>query len=595
MLRSWLIVALLLAARQAVAAPATVGVSDVKRGQRGYGLTVFRGYKIERFEVEVIDVLRKFLPKQDLILMRGKHPVLDHAGVLGGMSGSPIYIGGRLAGALAYGWRFSKDAIFGVTPIRSMLPLLQRPLRGPDKLAAVRSRSRARGVRTLRALAEASAWRRDRWWRIAPPRKRDRDPRVLLQPVAVPLNVAGVSRQALPLVRDAFAAYGFEPVQGGGTGKAEGPTSFHPGSAIGVQMVRGDISMTGTGTVTQVQGKKLIAFGHSMFNAGEIYLPVVSSKINHPVASVARSFKLSSPARELGRLAQDRQPGIMVETGRRIPTVPMTLTLRNGKRRALYRVELAQHRLLTPALVRTVTASAVKEAMADVAKATFSVKTRFALRGYRPVVIKEDSYASGGLRTGIFFTRGLRSLRALMNNEFAPAELERIDVAIDVTYGVTPVEIVGARLDSNVVEAGERLRVRVTFRPFGGKEFTKSYPLVIPRSLAGSILKLEIAGGRHVKPERAPPQNLAQLLRYIEQDYPARSVILSLYTPTHGIHLRGRTIRELPFSILDSLRTGAQTREEKVFRTASRAVHRTSRLVAGKKEIRIRVRNEATE
>jgi hypothetical protein len=582
---------------QPVKLPPTIPIEQIKPGMTGYGLTVFSGFKVERFKVRVISVLKNFLPKQDLFLVYVDHPRVRKTGVQGGMSGSPIYIQGKLAGALAYGWRFSKEPVAGITPIADMFKLLGRKARGPGK-SGYASRIEGRSSKAVDRLARLTGLRRDRWWKLPFSQPRPR-PRTMLTPVAVPLNVAGFGTETLPMLRESFASYGFEPVQGGGTGKAEGPAKYEPGGAVGVQLVAGDMAMVGTGTVTWTGVRRILGFGHRMFNAGEIYIPAVTARINHTLASVARSFKLSSPARVIGALVQDRQAGILVDTKQKIGTVPMTVTMRTtegGKTvKRVFRAQLARHRMLTPTLAATVLSSAIAEAIPDVTHATMKVTARLTVKGYPQVKLVDHLYADSGARMAVvLFSRGVRAVRSVLNNPFTPAQVQRVDFDVQVNYGRDVVAITGLRVSSSEVDPGDRINLVVTFRPYSGHEFTKTYPLKIPRSISGALLKVEVASGGVVRPDRATPQNLRQYLKDIELGYSARSLVVSVYTPTQGVKLRGRVIKDLPASVIDALNTGTHIRKGKLFSTAVRQVHGTRRVITGKNQIRIRVRNEVT-
>ncbi|MBK8480752.1 MAG: hypothetical protein IPL40_06215 [Proteobacteria bacterium] len=599
MLAGWIALAPRIArAEDAAAAPPAVSVARAVAGtlplervrprMKGYGLTVFEGFKIEPFEVEVIDVLRGFLPKQDIILMRGRHPVLARAGVLGGMSGSPIYLEGKLVGALAYGWRFAKEPIFGVTPIANMLRLRDYPWRPEPAPANARAEPPARA---------AAAWwaelERRRWWELpfAAGRRASKaaaGPEALL-PVTVPLNTAGLTADARAQLRRGLASFGFEPLQGGGTGKSEGPERLTPGAALGVTLVDGDVAMNGTGTATWVEGSAVLAFGHSMFNAGQLVLPVGSARINHSLANLAHAFKLSSPARELGALVQDRQEGVLADTSRRARMIPMTVTLRAGEQREVYRVRVADHRMLTPMLVGSVVTSAIGQARADVADVSYDLITRLTVRGYPELRIVEQQHSDVGLRAAAANARGLAALRALMSNPFATVAIERIDVDLSAHYDRQPLRIVALAVPANVVAPGARVPLRVTFKPFAGPEVTRSYPLTIPRLLAGSVIVVEVGSGSSIRPEFAPPETLAQLLAQLPKSYPSRAVVVSLRSPSQGLKLRGRLVDELPPSALDTLRTGAEERDSAPLKTAERSVFPAPEIVLGRKELRLRV------
>lgn len=571
---------------------ATLSVDQIKAGQKGYGLTVFSGFKIERFSVEVIAVLKNFLPKQDIILMRGDHPVLRKAGVLGGMSGSPIFIEGKLVGALAYGWRFSKEPVFGVTPIADMKKLLKRKTKGRKRsldFIAMNAQEKKEHVAKLMAALDRRTNPLHRLKR-APQRSSQE---TMLRKVSVPLSVSGVRSELMGDIKEQFAKFGLNPLQGGGSGKAEGPKRFEMGGAIGVQMVRGDISMTGTGTVTYVDGSKVLGFGHPMFNAGEIYLPTVSARIQHPIASVSRSFKLSTPARQIGALVHDRQPGIMADMKGKAPMIPVKLTIKSKESQAVYTVELARHRFLAPNAIQIVVTNAVKEAMPDIASASFTMKTRYAIKGYPALMITDQSYSSGGLASGLFFAKGTRALRLLANNPFEDLQIERIDVEINTDYGNKPLQLVRLNATKNVASPGEKIALIAVYKPVGGgKTIYRRYPFAIPKSMTNGIIQVELAGGQHIKPEFATPESTEQYLRAIAKGYAAKAAVLSLSLPSKGLKISGRVLEDLPESAFDSLTPGSSSIKTTKIKTIKRQSFSEDKIIIGKKKIRLRINNE---
>jgi hypothetical protein len=572
----------------------TIPIELIRPGMKGYGLTVFSGFKIERFNVEVIDVVKNFLPRQDIFLVRIQHPTLSKTGIVGGMSGSPIYLEGKLAGALAYGWRFSKEPVCGITPIKNMLELVTRKRRGPTSSWA------AFGAPELKKHDIGGALAINRWSQNFSSARNGQMVDVTsaqpLTPLAIPLQAAGFPPEALSQLKESFQPYGFEPLLGGGTGQAEGPDQFQPGSSLAVQLVSGDMALSATGTVTWVKDNNVLAFGHRMLNAGELYLPAVTAKIHHTLASWDRSFKISSPGRVLGTLVQDRQAGIFVDANQRIGTIPMSLLLKYQGQQRLYKVQLARHRLLTPNLVNAVLMGALSEALSDVDLATFRVLTHFSIKGYPPLQVEDYLYSTGniGMVAGMF-SRGLRALREVLSNDFEPAFIERVDLEVDVKFATEVVEITSVRLNTATVNPGSKVNVLVNYRPFGGQEFTQRYSIQIPMALAGSLINLVVAGGTMVQPDRAIPQNMRQFLADLQDGYSAKSVVVSLETPFEGIKMRGRVLRDLPLSVIDTLNTSAQVRAEQTFHTAWRQVYPTSRAIVGKKNVRIRVRSEVTQ
>ena len=278
-------------ARQKAKFPVTfMPVSEVKPGMKGYGLTVFRGTQPERFDVEVIDVLHKFRADQDLILIRTKHPLLEHAKAVAGMSGSPIYLQGKLVGAYAYGWTFGKDPIVGVTPIQNMLAELKRPEPKPvgERKKSPKSSTKKESATEKTDDPFASLRHKARPYKVKPPEKAG------IVPLATPLLVGGLSPRALHRLRAELEDFGVVPFAAGGSAQENRgrwkDLRYVPGGALGVQLIGGDLSATAIGTITHVHKGKVLAFGHPMMNLGELSLPAAHAKVLHILASENRSF-----------------------------------------------------------------------------------------------------------------------------------------------------------------------------------------------------------------------------------------------------------------------------------------------------------------
>ena len=436
---------------------ATMDVGQLRPGMKGHGLTVFRGSRPERFDVEVIDVLRSFRPDQDLVLIRLNNPFLQRAKVVAGMSGSPIYVGGKLIGAYAYGWTFQSDAIGGVTPIANMLRELSRPLKFLDPV----SRAFVGRPITKRRLA----YRDQRvtshdvmgsWRRLAGD----------MPPTSVPVEYPGFERAMTPVMLGGFtehsaeflkrelAPFGLIPIQAGGAQRtravksaASGPP-FEPGSAVGVQLIRGDISATAVGTVTHVSGNRLVAFGHPMLNLGESGLPTARARVVHILTSQARSFKIAEAIAPAGMLIHDRPSGIVVDASRVAPTIPVHIRFHGvGKApRTQWRTEIAKHPVLSPMLTFSVLANTIQATLSDVSDITFDVTARVRLDGFaRPIQLRDRGVSNAGL-SGAFLLqlRLFALLAAAQNNPFRQVSVDGIDLDVNVRSGMELLEIVDA-------------------------------------------------------------------------------------------------------------------------------------------------------
>lgn len=587
----------------------TIDVSEITPGMQGYGLTVFRGTRPERFDVEVIDVLHNFRPDQDLILIRTPHPILNEAHVVAGMSGSPIYLDGRLAGAYAYGWPFSQNAVAGVTPIDNMLVEMRRPVR-PDAFPGADVFSRRRGRRrgrtamrpNLRGLppylgeepATATSALEMHAERLGLPRTPNRASPV---PAATPIMVGGLDDDIVQMLDEQLGRFGLMALQAGGGGQAQpsGPTRYVDGGAVGVQLVRGDVAATAVGTVTHVEGNRAVAFGHPMLNAGEPGLPTALVRVLHILSSVNRSFKISEPIRPLGTLVHDRQSGVVVDRGSNAATVPVRLRVLNvpSAPRTEWNFEVASHRLLTPVLLNAAINNAVKATASDNADVTFEATSRVWVEGRsQPLEVVDRGYS----RAGAANARALGGLRlfsmvaGVYGNPFEASRATRIEVDVNVRFERDTVRIVDAAVSGDEVDPGSTVPIRVTLRRWSQDEEIRVVNVRIPQRLAGETVRVEIEGGGAVRMDHPQPRDLDELLTNVQQAYSSTSLIASVRTPQRGLRFAGHVVRHLPPSALDTLQLRNDADRNRPFITYDRHEVDLGAVVGGNARVDLRVR-----
>jgi hypothetical protein len=381
---------------------------------------------------------------------------------------------------------------------------------------------------------------------------------------------------------------------GGAPAKAEGPSQFEPGGSISVELIRGDMSAVATGTVTYVDGDKVLAFGHPMFNLGESYLPITTAEVHTVLAALSSSFKIASPLVEVGTLLQDRQSGIVGDTGHRTDMIPVEVTVGgSGQGQRVFRASVVRHRFLTPMLASMVVANAAQAAASDVSDATITMRTALSVRGQGPFELVDHAYSDDGVSPRALGTlTGIKAIGDILFNPFSPASLDKIQVRVDVDYRPDVAVITGLSLLADALEPGSRPSLKVTLRPYNGAEYTESVPLDIPRALAGSLVKIEASAGNLVKPDLPPPENLNHLMRNLQTVYPARSIVVTLQAPDEGLTLRGNVVSQLPASVFDTLRPGASSRRGDTFKETLRVVVPTRGVVVGKQEIQVKIKDE---
>lgn len=577
-------------------------LSEVRPGMVGQALTVFQGRKPEPFQVRVVSVLRNFLPKLDVILVRAEDPRLQQSGIAAGMSGSPVYVDGKLIGAVAYGWNFAKEPLAGVTPIEAMLAERQRPRRTPglqraDAGGGLHALTLAEGGTEAGPLPATSGSLATAFGGVltaAPPAAPAAEGLASqLRPVAIPLAVAGFDDRTIAEMDRALRPLGLVPVRAGGGGRRAdaGPGVVEPGSAIGVELVRGDMSVVGTGTVTYVDKDTVVAFGHPMLGSGELYLPLVDAEIHAILPSLAQSIKLSSPVAEIGGLVQDRKACIVGDLAARVTMVPVTIrvTAPHAAPR-VFHAEIARHRRLTPALVALVANSAIADAEPDPVDMTMDITSRVKLRGRPELTLRDQFFSADGVTASLLASlRGVRAVGELLTNPFQPIVLERIDVDIDLAFRRDLVEIVGTTLRDGRVRAGQPATLDVTLRPYDGPEYTETLRVPIPAGVAGQSVKLEVTSGAFTRPDVAPPETLSGYLDALTKYYPSSAIVVGVQTLEDGVATRGRLLPELPSAALDTLRGSGRTRRLDAYRMTDKTVFPTKRIVTGKQELTVSV------
>lgn len=604
-------------------------LSAVRPGMTGHGLTVFSGTRPERFSVRVIGVLRQFQPQLDIILIQSDDERLKHSGIAAGMSGSPIYLEGKLAGALAYGWSFAKDPIAGVTPIEHIVRELRRPTRAaqsPQSRIELWEHSTTAQPGVDQALRHA----------LLPDLRSRRDGQVLhgvlpaiagadggsagsrLLPVALPLSVAGLGPRAIEDLRALLGPLGLVPLQATGGGAAAQPTTdegFVEGGAIAVQLARGDVSMTGTGTVTYIEGSRVAAFGHPMLGVGEVHMPVATAEVLTFLASQSMSFKMSMPRVEQGALLQDRPSCIVADTRERAPVLPLDVRVRiappgtSGIPQALvagagppssdpqidksFHIELAQHRMLTPLLLSVVSANAVQTVVPDVAEALVEIRSRMRVRGFPAIEHRDVLFSTEGLTSKMLTnSTGVRQLQELLNNPFGPVQIDGMELGIGVHFRAAAAEIIGIALPGDELDPDTRPSLHVTLRPYAGTPYVRSVPIDVPRWLAGQALKIEVQAGHQVKPELAPPENLRDFVDNLRTVYSASTLVVTLNTLEEGVTLRGRLVPALPASVIATLRPAGGSRRGEPYKRVGRQRVELDTVLSGKQELTVLVRDE---
>jgi len=587
-------------------------VSKVQRGQTGYGLTTFAGTTPERFTFEVVSVVKNFLPKQDIILVKSDDPKFAISGFWQGMSGSPLYLDDKLVCAFSYGFRFNKVALGGCTPIEYMKHEGEAVRRGKVVQAAGGTYKTVQPmaaslddwhrltptVDAAAAMAALGPVRRN-WLLSAPlPSPVTRPPAVDDQTMtaAVPLSISGFSAPAFGQLEKLFGETNIVPMRAGGSTSektAGGPARFVPGAPLAVELIRGDMSAAGICTVSYVDGDKVLSCGHPIFQTGETYAPVATATINAVVPSAQSAFLMGTAITEIGSLVQDRQAAIVADTGLRSPTIPVDITITSGTDKHLekgaFHVEIMNNKFLTPSLAGAAVMNAINYYLPDREDITARVESQVRIKGTEPLSFVDYVYANDGAASVMGAVRGLRVLVPLLLNPYAPVTIERVDLKVDLRFEANYGEIKEVKIPTSDLVVGHNV-LKVSMSTWDGKDIVEEVPVEVPATLAGGIVSLEVCAGDSAKLDAPPPVDLPSLLTAFRSLLPGNIWAVTLYPADEGVALDGKLVRDLPPSALDKLHPQSLTQRAQLYKPISRTKSPAKRVVNGASSMLVHVR-----
>ena len=535
---------------------------EVKAGQRAVAKTVFRGTKVESFNMEILGVLEKFDGTRSVILGRILDgPVVTRkSGVLQGMSGSPVYIKGRLAGAVALAWSFSKEPIAGITPIEEMLEAWE------GKGA---SRGEASGGRDRLARPVRVGGRPIEHVRIAPRPERPDPPGVMtLTPLGGFVQTSGLNWRAAERLAELVAPYGVQVLQGPAGGTME---SLRPplvaGAAVGAQLVGGDFDITALGTVTLVERGRVLAFGHPLFGLGELDVPMTGGYVHDIMPSMVISEKVMSPTRVVGRVSRDMQSAIAGEVGAKADTLPVTIEVMDEEagRTRRFRVEVARIREMLPALAAMAVLGAVDETRGRVARGSARVTVELEAEGRAPLRRGDYGYSDADAASAATMAV-LRPLAMFIDGPLGKLRIQKLRVRVETEETRRTASIERLTLPQSRVRAGDEVSLGVTVRPYGQEPVELAVRVKLPGDLPRGTLRIVVCGGADANAARAEvgaprptPVSMDQLVERYLGEYSQRDLVAQAATPRAGAALLGEELPDLPRSALEALQAAHPT------------------------------------
>ena len=515
-------------------------LSQVQRGQKGYGVSVFAGTELERFDVEVLGVLHDMSPNVSYVLARLSGHGLEDSGVIAGMSGSPVYIEGKLLGAVAFSWPFAKEAIAGITPIEAM-----RQLRGgaPPPLAmptaAMTSRRDLEGllpkkdVSSREVLAEALA---------------------KLRPMLGGQAAGAVSWSTTGFAaptQDLFAKGLGSVTPSGQAQPGAVPTDLAPGAAVAAVLVDGDLRLAATGTVTDRNEAGVLAFGHPFLGLGSVDIPMAGAEVVAVIANQYSSFKIANFGPTVGAFRQDRLAGIYGELGATASTLPLTVHVDSG-RSADYQLRLARVPQITPLLMGLSVLGAQEAAAQSTGPLGVDLEASFDL-GPKGIIKVNQSFDGDSAPTDAA-VHLLAFGNFFLNNGFDEVDLRRIDVRL--TQHPTPrtAALVGGYADRTELHPGEAVKLHLDLVPWRGEPVRRALTLQLPKDLPAGRYSVLVGDGVtldgvRMALEPAAPVRLDQALDLVRSFHSRRDLVAIGVYAGDGLAVAGEVLPRLPGSL----------------------------------------------
>ncbi|MEO6654955.1 MAG: hypothetical protein ABIO36_02635 [Pyrinomonadaceae bacterium] len=546
------------------AGPQIYPVSQLREGMKGTARTVFRGNKSEEFNVEILGVIPNWIgPKQDIIVGKLSGGNAERTSVFAGMSGSPVYIDGKLVGAISYSFPFSKEPICGITPIEQMISNV-------EQAPAIRAASVVPKTFSYAELLSNT-------WRPDVPGEANRNPvasgfptdsRLMavagqtFTPISTPMYFSGVSQQTLDQFAPELIRAGITPVASAGGDsrimpmKAATETTLVGGDSVVVSLARGDIQIAAAGTVTLRDGDKIYAFGHPFFSLGSANLPMSESHVITVVPNANNSFKLAVPDATVGSMTQDRATAIYGKLGQTPRMLPVKLKLTTSRGRSEeFNFESAFDELLTPLIVNAGVSNALAAQERGLGDSTIELNGEIKIKGEDSIRINRRF--AGGQAAAFAASAPAIPLAALLRANFGGLEIAGVTLNMKAIDGSNMATVDRIAIDKTQVRAGETIEITAFERTESGNYIVQKIPLTIPKDTAPGTLSVMIGDGNAVQLNTAitqfTPKTAAEMIATINRLKRSDRLYAVITRTTSGAIIGASEMPNLPPSFLATL------------------------------------------
>jgi hypothetical protein len=535
----------LLAAAALSAQPQFFPLKDIRPGMKGVGRTVFSGTRIEEFQVEILGVLDNIGPRQSLILARLAGGPLTETGVLQGMSGSPVYIDGRLAGAVAMAFAFSKEPIAGIRPIEEMVQAAEPP------------------ERRARRLATPADWQPAAQ---LPPREDVLAGGQRMVDIATPVSFGGFTRTAIEHFAPQLRALGLEPQQGlGGGGRLDpklgAPAQLEPGSMISVQLLAGDMSIGADGTVTYIDGNRVYAFGHRFLSAGATDLPFARAEVLALLPNLSASFKISTPREWMGAITEDRSTAVAGRLGLRAAMVPVSIAVaehgaggRPGPTHS-YEFQMVRDPVLSPFLLQMAMFSALDATERSAGEASFGVSGTVEFENGFPPLRLNNMYAGDLNLAALAALSTAAPVAYAIGSGFDAIQLKRVVLNIESFPHKRQLQVDQVWSSRREVRPGETVDLTVVLSGDNGAELTRKVSYAVPVGASLGPLQFTVADATTINLTEfrqllfSTPNSPTQLISFLNALRANTKAYLRVWRMAPAYDVEGETLSDPPPSV----------------------------------------------
>ena len=530
----------------------TISVSEIHAGMRGVSYTVFQGTNPESMGVEVLGILKNANgPKGDIILVRLSGEKAEYTGVVAGMSGSPVYLDGKLAGALAFRiGEFSKEPIAGVTPIAEMLEINAMD-RSPGSSSTMNAKTgvAAPSKTSGPGLGEAPS-----------DGMPSRDFANYLKPIEAPLVFSGFSQEAMQRFAPQFAQAGIMPVLGvGSVSDVKQPEPLEPGSAISAILVRGDMDIAATCTVTYMDAQHLLACGHPLLQFGMVDLPMTKAQVLATLPSPLNAFKIVNATEAVGAFVQDRHTGILGEFGKQPEMIPVTLNIHSGTANKEFHYEVLNNANLSPLAMMATVFNALHGVNEYGEDTTYRMNGRISVDGYPDVAVQNMFAPSdGGQPAAVMAALSLgERFSRIYDNPYNVPGIRGVKLDFDLIRERRWARLEGARTDVTEARPGDEITIETLLRPYRGEVILHQIPIHIPTSTSKGALRVLVSDGdtldriRRANPLLGRKMDLASTISLLNKQHVNNRVYVSLLEADPEATVADKVMPTLPLSIMN--------------------------------------------